>query len=58
MLRVAERKEQFAGSWLAGVMGRRNPNVAAVAQANKTARIVLALLAHDRRYDAKYGMAA
>ena len=54
---VAERKEQFTGSWLAGVMARRNPNVAAVAQANKTARIVWALLAHDRNYDARYGVA-
>jgi hypothetical protein len=33
-------------------MTRRNPNVAAVVQANKTARIVWALLAHDREYDA------
>jgi len=58
VLRVAERKESFTGSWLAGVMARRNPNVAAVAQANKTARIVWALLAHDRKYDAMYGMVA
>ncbi|HHQ4636962.1 IS110 family transposase [Aeromonas veronii] len=58
VLRVAERKESFSGSWLAGVMARRNPNVAAVAQANKTARIIWALLAHDRKYDAHYGMAA
>ena len=57
VLRVAERKESFAGSWLAGVMARRNHNVAAVAQANKTARIVWALLAHDRKYDAQYGVA-
>lgn len=55
VLRVAEHKASFAGSWLAGVMGRRNHNVAAVAQANKTARIVWALLAHDREYDANYG---
>ena len=58
VLRVAERKESFAGSWLAGVMGRRNSNVAAVAQANKTARIAWALLAYDRKYDAHFGMAA
>ena len=58
VLRVAEHKESFAGSWLAGVMARRNPNVAAVAQANKTARIIWALLAHDRKYDAHNGMAA
>ncbi|HDO1331890.1 TPA: IS110 family transposase, partial [Aeromonas veronii] len=46
---------QHAGSWLEGVMARRNHNVAAVAQANKTARIVWALLANDREFDAQYG---
>lgn len=57
VLRVAERKASFTGTWLAGVMGRRNHNVAAVAQANKTARIIWALLAHGREYDANYGVA-
>jgi transposase len=57
VIRVAERKVQHAGSWLAGVMGRRNKNVAAVALANKNARIVWALLAHDREYVADYGLA-
>ncbi|MDX4953619.1 IS110 family RNA-guided transposase [Delftia acidovorans] len=41
-------------SWINGVVNRRNKNVAAVALANKNARIVWALLAHDRRYDAGY----
>lgn len=54
VIRVAERKANHAGSWLAGVMGRRNKNVAAVALANKNARIVWALLAHDREYAANY----
>jgi transposase len=54
VIRVAERKANHAGSWLAGVMGRRNKNVAAVALANKNARIVWALLAHDREYTANY----
>lgn len=58
VIRVAERKARHAGSWLAGVMGRRNKNVAAVALANKNARIVWALLAHDREYAADYGSAA
>ena len=58
VLRVAERKVGHANSWLAGVMGRRNHNVAAVALANKHARIVWALLAHDREFDADYGVAA
>lgn len=57
-IRVAERKANHAGSWLAGVMGRRNTNVAAVALANKNARIVWALLAHDRDYAPDYRMAA
>ena len=60
VIRVAERKAQHAGSWLAGVMERRNKNVAAVALAlaNKNARIVWALLAHDRNYEDDYGSAA
>ena len=40
--------------WLARLAARRNPNVAAVALANKNARIVWALLAHDRDYQAGY----
>ncbi|MCX7127806.1 IS110 family transposase [Aeromonas sp.] len=58
VLRVAERKAQHANSWLAGVMGRRNHNVAAVALANKNARIVWALLAQEREYEANYGVVA
>jgi transposase len=58
VIRVADRKAQHAGSWLAAVMGRRNKNVAAVALANKNARIVWALLVHDRDYAADYGSAA
>ncbi|MBL0354949.1 MAG: IS110 family transposase [Dechloromonas sp.] len=40
VIRVAERKAAYTGSWLAEVMGRRHKNVAAVAQVNKNARIV------------------
>ena len=40
--------------WLAGVVNRRNPNIAAVALANKNARTVWALLAHGRDYQAGY----
>jgi len=58
VIRVADRKAQHAGSWLAEVMGRRNKNVAAVALANKNARIIWALLVHDRDYAADYGSAA
>jgi transposase len=39
-----------AGSWLMRLLARRNRNVAAVALANKNARVVWALLAHQREY--------
>jgi transposase len=54
VIRVAERKAGYAESWLARLMGRRNKNVAAVALANKNARIVWALLAQARTYQANY----
>ncbi len=40
--------------WINGVVQRRNKNVAAVALANKNARIVWALLAHERSYEPGY----
>ncbi len=43
-----------ADGWLARVATRRNPNIAAVALANKNARTVWALLAHGRDYQAGY----
>jgi len=58
VIRVAERKADHAGSWLANLMGRRHKNVAAVALANKNARIVWALLAHEREYNADYELMA
>ena len=54
VIRVAERKVDHAESWLARLIGRRNKNVAAVALANKNARIVWALLAHERDYHPGY----
>lgn len=49
---AAKRPESC--SWVSAVVNRRNKNVAAVALANKNARIVWALLAHDRRYETGY----
>ena len=48
---VIYRVRQKAGptSWLNQLIQRRNPDVAAVALANKNARIAWALIAHDRR---------
>lgn len=46
-----------ACSWINGVVNRRNKNIAAVALANKNARIVWALLAHAREFRADYSTA-
>lgn len=43
-------KPERSGSWLTQLAARRNINVACVAQANKTARIVWAILAHEREF--------
>ena len=58
VIRVADRKANYPDSWLGKLLGRRNKNIAAVALANKNARIVWAILAQDRRYDAAYTTAA
>lgn len=49
----AERKLKLdqTSRWITELVQRRNKNVAAVALANKNARTVWALLAHDRRYE-------
>lgn len=51
------RHKLQANSWLGKLIGRRNVNVAAVALANKNARIVWALLAHDRTFRSDYAAA-
>jgi transposase len=57
VIRAAERKAS-SDSWLGKLLARRNKNVAAVALANKNARTIWALLAHDREYEAHYCLAA
>ena len=47
---AAQRKSQSIDGWLGGLLKRRNENVAAVAWANKNARIAWALLAHGREF--------
>jgi transposase len=49
VLRVDQSNE-----WLTRITARRNPNIAAVALANKNARTVWALLAHGRAYETGY----
>lgn len=53
VIRFAENKAE-PDSWLRKLMARRNKNVAAVALANKNARIVWALLAKDRTFRPDY----
>lgn len=54
---LAARRKPDQGGWLRDLLRRRNPNVAAVALANKNARIAWALLAHERSYQADYAVA-
>lgn len=53
LLHLKRHPDQAEG-WLARVADRRNPNIAAVALANKNARTVWALLAHGRDHQAGY----
>ena len=50
----AARKKNSTGQWLDSLLLRRNSNVAAVAMANKNARIVWALLAHGREFNGEH----
>lgn len=54
VLYAAQRKKQELVGWLGGLVKRRNANVAAVALANKNARILWALLAHNREFHPDY----
>jgi len=51
---LSASKKVDKGGWLRKLMERRNPNVAAVALANKNARIVWALLANEREFRSDY----
>jgi transposase len=57
VIRFAENKAE-SESWLRKLMARRNKNMAAVALANKNARIVWALMANDRTFRPDYTPAA
>ena len=50
VIRVAEKKPGYADSWLARLIGRRHTNIAAVALANKIARMAWAIMVHGDRY--------
>ena len=54
VIRSAEQKTDAASCWIKNLLARRNKNVAAVALANKNARVVWALLAQDRQFKVGY----
>jgi transposase len=58
VIRVAAGKTNHTSQWLVNLIERRHKNVAAVALANKNARIVWALLAHQREYQTDFRLAA
>lgn len=57
VIRFAENKAE-PNKWLCKLIGRRNKNVAAVALANKNARIIWALLAKGKAYERDYASTA
>lgn len=54
VLYSAKRRAEKSETWLMRLAERSNANIAAVALANKNARIIWALLAHGREYRAGY----
>jgi len=54
VLRFVKPAAENSQGWLERLVARRNPNIATVALANKNARMVWALLAHGRDYQAGY----
>jgi transposase len=58
VLRHSVRKPEHASGWLMQLAARRNKNVACVAQANKTARIVWAMMFHEREFRSDFSVVA
>ena len=54
VIRTAKMKDDRLSQWVTSLAERRHPNVAAVALANKTARIAWAMLRYDMDYDPDY----
>ena len=51
VIRTAKLKDDRLSQWVTNLAERRHPNVAAVALANKTARIAWAMLRHGTDYE-------
>jgi len=54
VMQAAQRRKEGPPAWLSALLGRKHPNIVAVALANRNARIAWALLAHKREYKAGY----
>jgi transposase len=54
VIQCVEKKNPDGSNWLRKLLARRNKNVAAVALANKNARTIWALLAHDQTFRLDY----
>jgi transposase len=52
----AKRKDDRLSRWVTSIAQRRHPNVAAVALANKTARMAWAMLRNETDYDPDFAM--
>jgi len=52
LVQLARTRVAWAGSWLSQLVGRRHHNVAAVAMANKNARLAWTLLSSGEAYEA------
>ena len=52
----AKHKDDRLSRWVTGIARKRHPNVAAVALANKTARMAWAMLRHKTDYDPDFAM--
>ena len=57
VLNHQSRADRTLDPWLKGLLSRRPKNVAIVALANKMARTIWALLAHDRAFDRSWSQA-
>ena len=53
---AAQKSKSALAPWLASLLARKHPNVAAVALASRNASIAWALLAHKRNYDPRHGL--
>ena len=57
LIYATQRKKETVDNWLSRLIKRRNTNVAAVAVANKNARIIWALLSSGREFRSDYATA-